>query len=227
MKICKVCHIEKQLTDFRKVKINKDGYCGYCKACEKEKKKKYYLKNKENIMEEVKKYYRNNKDSIKKTQTIYINNNKEKISLAQSKSYLKSKKERLLGQKRWYENNKEKQKNNAKEYRKNNKESIAINDEKRKPHRKAMRQTEEGRAKNSSSCMKYKAIKLGTSVNNTKEENYLIECVYAFSSFKQLTTGIPQHVDHIMPLSKGGLHHPSNLQILTAIANMSKGAKII
>jgi len=40
-------------------------------------------------------------------------------------------------------------------------------------------------------------------------------------------TGIQHHVDHIIPLSKGGLHHPDNLQILTAEENLKKGAKLI
>ena len=37
---------------------------------------------------------------------------------------------------------------------------------------------------------------------------------------------IKYHVDHIKPLSKGGLHHQDNLQILTATENLRKGAKI-
>jgi hypothetical protein len=34
------------------------------------------------------------------------------------------------------------------------------------------------------------------------------------------------HVDHIVPLSKGGLHTVENLQILTAYDNLSKGSTI-
>ena len=34
------------------------------------------------------------------------------------------------------------------------------------------------------------------------------------------------HVDHIIPLSRGGLHHEDNLQILTAYQNQSKRDKI-
>ena len=34
------------------------------------------------------------------------------------------------------------------------------------------------------------------------------------------------HVDHIIPLSKGGLHHEDNLRIIPAITNLRKGSKI-
>lgn len=37
-------------------------------------------------------------------------------------------------------------------------------------------------------------------------------------------TGIQYHVDHVKPLAAGGRHHPSNLQILTAAENLSKGS---
>ena len=38
--------------------------------------------------------------------------------------------------------------------------------------------------------------------------------------------GVPFDVDHIIPLSRGGAHHPSNLQILTASENRKKSAKL-
>ena len=34
------------------------------------------------------------------------------------------------------------------------------------------------------------------------------------------------HVDHIIPLAKGGLHHPDNLQILEATINLQKGSRL-
>lgn len=33
-------------------------------------------------------------------------------------------------------------------------------------------------------------------------------------------------VDHIIPLSKGGLHEPGNLQVITRKANRDKGDKL-
>jgi 5-methylcytosine-specific restriction endonuclease McrA len=40
-------------------------------------------------------------------------------------------------------------------------------------------------------------------------------------------TGIIHHVDHIIPISKGGLHHQDNLQVLTKKENLSKGNKLL
>ena len=40
-------------------------------------------------------------------------------------------------------------------------------------------------------------------------------------------TGIVHHVDHIIPLSKGGTHTIDNLRIITAAENMAKGAKLL
>lgn len=40
------------------------------------------------------------------------------------------------------------------------------------------------------------------------------------------STGIPHEVDHIIPLSRGGPHHPCNLRVVTRDENRRKGARI-
>jgi hypothetical protein len=40
------------------------------------------------------------------------------------------------------------------------------------------------------------------------------------------TTGIMHHLDHIVPLAKGGIHHPINCQVITAEENCSKSDKM-
>ena len=70
------------------------------------------------------------------------------------------------------------------------------------------------------------AMKRGAFPENlTDNERKQIIGIYKKSRFKTFETGIEHHVDHIKPLAKGGRHHPSNLQIITAKENLSKGAK--
>ena len=55
-----------------------------------------------------------------------------------------------------------------------------------------------------------------------KIEELYVECVRISEE-----TGIPHEIDHIIPVSKGGLHHQDNLQILTRAENRKKSNKII
>ena len=56
----------------------------------------------------------------------------------------------------------------------------------------------------------------------TDEEKRAIEVVYEARCRISKCTGIAFHVDHISPISKGGKHHPCNLQILPATWNLRK-----
>lgn len=57
--------------------------------------------------------------------------------------------------------------------------------------------------------------------------NTVIECIYDFRDICIDITGIKHHVDHVIPLSKSGLHVPWNLEVLTATQNLQKGKRIL
>jgi 5-methylcytosine-specific restriction endonuclease McrA len=59
----------------------------------------------------------------------------------------------------------------------------------------------------------------------TEEEKEQVLAIYSESRRLTKETGIQHHVDHIKPLAKGGRHHPSNFQILTAEENLKKSDK--
>jgi len=59
----------------------------------------------------------------------------------------------------------------------------------------------------------------------TSEESRKIRELYWLARDLKAVSGQEYHVDHIKPLSKGGLHHPDNLQILPADLNFKKGAR--
>jgi HrpA-like RNA helicase len=102
----------------------------------------------------------------------------------------------------WYEQNRERAKANAIAWRKENADrAAALSAAKR-------------------------AIKAAASVDLTAEERERIVAIYRERDKRTAETGIPHHVDHIIPLSRGGKHHPDNLQILTAVENMKKRTKL-
>ena len=70
-----------------------------------------------------------------------------------------------------------------------------------------------------------RARKAAAAVPLTQQEQAQIIGAYATARAMTELSGEPYHVDHIKPLSKGGLHHPSNLQVLRGVDNLRKGAK--
>lgn len=70
------------------------------------------------------------------------------------------------------------------------------------------------------------AIKRGAFTEKlTKKDKLEISEIYKEARRLTKETGTLYHVDHIKPLAAGGRHHQSNLQIITATENLSKGAK--
>lgn len=72
--------------------------------------------------------------------------------------------------------------------------------------------------KNVLSYHRTKRRKQTSIVNLTEEEKLRVKQIYA-------TRPEGYHVDHIVPLARGGKHHPDNLQHLPAIDNLRKGSR--
>lgn len=68
-------------------------------------------------------------------------------------------------------------------------------------------------------------IRGGTILNLSEAEKAQISELYRHSRKLTRETGVKHHVDHIKPLSAGGEHHPSNLQVIPATDNLRKGSK--
>ena len=57
----------------------------------------------------------------------------------------------------------------------------------------------------------------------TEDDQQRLDYLYWLARDLGITSGLKYHVDHVKPLSKGGSHHPDNLQILPAHINIFKG----
>lgn len=123
----------------------------------------------------------------------YIDN-KEYI-ISRCKQYvLTNPDKRKTTSKKYYDNNKDKLLASKRRWRKDNPDKVLNNVNKRR------------------------AMKLNQTPELTQLEKDTILYYYKISN----RLGSAFHVDHIKPLSKGGLHHPDNLQVIPAEHNLRK-----
>ena len=101
-------------------------------------------------------------------------------------------------------------------YRANNKEKLA------ELNRNWM---QANRERHNSQSAKRRALEKSQSCPLTYVEQCWVEFYYDDCAALTKQTGIQHHVDHIQPISKGGLHAPWNLQVLTAEDNLRKADK--
>lgn len=67
-------------------------------------------------------------------------------------------------------------------------------------------------------------IRKGNTIKLNGAERTAVSEIYEQSRKLTEETGVQHHVDHIRPLAAGGVHHPNNLQIITAAENIAKSS---
>ena len=199
-KVCTKCGAEKPLEDFHKKTVNSDGRDTRCKMCIRDRDIKYRRENKEKLAERKSRYYRNNKEKIAQYHTKYRQANKEKIARYHAKYHRKNKEKKLKNAAQWRKNNGVRVLEWKEEYYANNKNDFFARNAERRA--KKVNQTPTG--------ADLKIIQL-----------YYVVC----SETNEILGDTFFHVDHIQPLSQGGLHHEDNLQILEATLNFQKRGK--
>ena len=206
-KICSKCKIEKEIIYFTKDKTKKDGYYSSCSDCRiqstkisKEKRKKYnkeyWQKNKDAMIERSKKYNKENRDRLIKQKNDYYYDNKEKL-LQQKKEYYLKNQEKIKEQKRIQRQN------------------------------PTLEQIEKERIRGRIRSAKRRQITgshLSIKTIRNLLEQYKYKCYYCNTNINHKEKN-SYHIDHYIPIAKGGTNDVENLVISCPTCNMSKGAK--
>lgn len=197
-KTCTKCGQTKPFEAFAKDKYKKSGITASCLACRNE-----YAKNK-----------RKNDPALrarrKEQSKIYYHANKEASAKRNRIWTIKNRDQRRALDAKFRANNRVEQSERAKDYRKRNPE-VRKNWSIRNPERQAAIYAKRSFAKRG-------GIRYQISINELAKL-YQQPCAYC---------GAPSdHIDHIVPLSRGGRHSIGNLTGACKSCNLSKGAKFI
>ena len=139
---------------------------------------------------------------------------KEKLNAYRIKNKSHIKELQIVRAKRWQEKNKQKASLQREEWSLRNKEKMDGYKKEWSKKNKDKRATWEANRR---------ALKFKATIYLNKEAKEQIAELYKRAQVKTKETGYQWHVDHIMPLTIGGLHKPTNLQVVPARWNISKG----
>lgn len=202
-KICTKCNTEKDISNFFRRAKNKDGRNSWCKECDQANLNNWRSRNHDKVSEQSKRsYYRNREEKIKRV-IEWSKKNPERHNYFVDL---------------WHRKNKDKVNSSNKKYRENNPEKVReITRNYRTKHPEKNTQYNENR--------RSRKISNGGSISDKEWVSIKIKygniCLCCGRNDVKLT------MDHIVPLSKGGLHSPDNIQPLCGRCNSRKHNKTI
>ena len=219
--ICEKCYMEKwRKENPEKARAIKRKW--YLANLEKEKArmKKWQLTNPEKVRVAHRKHYLANSEKEKARSKKYFLANSEKVRIANRKRYKDNPEKIRARSRKRYKDNPEKARARSRKRRLDNPEKVA-------ECNKKYYQTFKGRLTMKRSSMKRRAhgiIEKGA-ISKLITENVL---KYGSIGCEKCKEKCPDnyHIDHIMPISKGGNNDYNNLQILCAYCNLSKQVDI-
>jgi len=216
MKICTKCKTKKELSKFYYRK-DTNSYRNECKKCIIEDRKKYRKQNGDKISKQRKAKYKEDPNKYDVRSKIYQSNNREYFYNYRKKYYLNNK-DKVKEQNRLkYEKNKEAIKSNQRDYYRKNIEKIKIYNKSEAGRERARRGFHKRRASIISTCdgtvTKESLQRLRVKQNN---KCYDCNCRLDFKAKNKV------HLDHRIPLSKGGIHSITNVVYLCKRCNLTK-----
>lgn len=206
LKICTKCKAEKPKSEFHAFHRTKDGLHTQCKACCCQKAKEWRAANQERARARSAKWKAENPQLVKAGSVQYYLKNSERIKENAAK-WSSENREKVLGYQAVYRSrNQDKIKTQGKLYQIANPEVARV----AQARRRARIRSAEG-DHNKSDILKIFDLQKG-------------KCADCKLKLEKSGKGA-YHVDHIMPLVRGGGNGPDNLQLLCPRCNLTKQSK--
>ena len=183
-------------------------------------RKAYRQRNREQILIWEKGYRQSNRDQLAIKDKIRRERDSEKRA-ATTRAWRKRNPERdAAAKKNWRERNGNPERDAAvaKAWYERNREKVAI---------RSKAWYEKNPELHREKCRRRRANKRNALVSLTANEKSKLLVLESTRQELQRETGRVYHIDHIIPLAHGGLHHPVNLRILEGTENISKQDKLL
>jgi len=224
-KTCSVCKQTLPANAFGVNKKSPSGLRSNCKSCRTIESKKYRTKYPEKKAQGDRSYRAANKDKIRERKRRYRALDPERWS-EYGKQYRANNSEQIAASKRdWYLRNPERLSQMTTAWREANPEKVR---EYKRAYKlrnpdKDRQYYEQNKWRYEISRAKRRAIKAKASIYviTAKDVSKIMSrpCIYCGAK--------AEHLEHVIPLSRGGLHSIGNLAPACAKCNLSKGAKLI
>jgi len=233
-KECSKCNIVKPITHFHWDSSRRDNHSVYCNQCIKGINKTYNDKHVDNIKARNKIYRESHATEIAEKSKIYNIKNKDKLS-EKHKAYYKKNKESILAKNKDNYYNASPEDIEARRIKKRKYNDIKPNSvrDRKKAYDKTYFQSVNGKDTIRRSTHKRRAKILssedGSITRCTLDTLLKKQCNLCYYCGCTLDNNIPRsiHLDHYIPLSKGGTHTLSNVVWSCASCNLKKSNKLV
>lgn len=207
-KVCSKCKRELPSTSEYFCK-HRNGLRPNCKACEQKRVKRYYEENREKELERNKRYREENEDKVRERNKRYHEKNEDKVR-ARKKRYREENVEKERERDKHYrEENPERERERSKRWREANRDK-----ERERCHRR--------RARLANAEGSHTAADVQLQITTQTDKRGHLRCWWCGKVIK----GNDYHVDHRIPLVRGGSNTPNNLCISCPVCNQSKSDKL-
>jgi 5-methylcytosine-specific restriction endonuclease McrA len=231
-KVCSKCQATKLLSEFSAhngAKSAKSGIRSTCKSCDFEYNRIYRIKNREKVNATKREWASENKDKISNYDKSYRKKNREKLILrskqwyeankdianARAKIYrIENRDKKAAINKKWSAANRDKTRAASKRWRERNPEKaklVRLKNEAKHPFR--------GRLKQQKRRQRIRENGLFLVTQEDAKKLLSNMCFYC--------GGPSEHIDHVVPIARGGSHSIGNLVGACQKCNQSKGSKFI